>query len=492
MAAEIMTKTRTAPVCHIREDRKKVLSKKLLQLYFLALLLITAPFFVPALQQTSLKSLAFIALITILILFAIVLHLTEQRIWSASSVYLIVFCVFHFGAVIPLALNATPSHELQLSLTRWFDRTYTHTATLLALLGLVTYVVGVHIASLPYKRKNQIVDPNEEYISPILTGLSFVLLLSGIVVWFVVIFLSGGIELIFGSYRDYLDVAALPFIGYTSFAYFAISLGFPLLISNPASRLKTNGMIIFAIWAVIAIPLGLRGEALFPLAAAAVMAAKQRSFSMPVVRSLLVAIVLLSLISAVRQLRQVGLREYDALAELRTSPVDALIEMGSSLRPVTEVLVWETAGEGYIMGSSYWAPVERAFRRVLPGVPRTSAEQDERLMNVLVQQRVGPIGFSPVAEAYRNFGYIGVGLFMFLIGFMMGRLDRWPTNPVRNAYLAVIFVPFLIQIRNDFTPIPFQLMAGFLIVQFAVILGKAQLEKSADRPNLKKRVLHNR
>jgi hypothetical protein len=484
-----MSEIRTSPIYHFRENRKSVLSKKLLRLYFLALLLSTAPFYVPALQQTSLKNLALIALITIFILFAIVLRMTERRIWSASSVYLVVFCLFHFGAVIPLSLNIIPSSELQLSLSRWFDRTYTHTATLLALLGLFTYVVGVHIASLPNKKENQNADPHEEYIRPILAGLSFVLLLSGIVVWFVVIFLSGGIEVIIGSYRDYLDVAALPFIGYTSFAYFAISLGFPLLIATPSSRLKINGTIIFAIWAMVAIPLGLRGEALFPLAAAAVIAAKQRSFSISVVRTLLIAIVLLSLISAVRQLRQVGIREYDAIAELRTNPVEALIEMGSSLRPVTEVLVWEAAGEEYILGSSYWAPIERAFRRVVPGIARIPAEQDKRLMNVLVQQRVGPIGFSPIAEAYRNFGYIGVGVFMLLIGLIMGRLDRWPSGLIRNAYIVVIIVPLLIQIRNDFTPVPFQLIAGFLIVQIAVSVGQARFDKATSPTRFKIRTL---
>jgi hypothetical protein len=262
-------------------------------------------------------------------------------------------------------------------------------------------------------------------------------------------------------------------------------LGLPLLVATPASQLKKSGILLFVIWALIAIPLGLRGEAFFPLAAAAVIAARQRAFSISTGRTVLIVIILLLLITAVRQIRQVGISQYDALTELRLNPLDSLIEMGSSLRPVTEVLLWETAGEAYLMGGSYWAPIERAARRIIPGIPRIPADQDERLMNILVQKRVGPIGFSPVAEAYRNLGYIGVGLFMFLIGFIMGRLNRWPSNPVQDGYVIVIFVPFLIQIRNDFTPIPFQLFAGFLIVQIALIIGKMRFEKTTNQSRLK-------
>lgn len=462
-------------------ERKTIFTYTLMRLYLAVLILLVAPVFVPYLQQTSLNTLALIVLIICIVLFVTVVQMTPQGIWSASSVYLLIFCMFHFGAVIPLALGFVPSHELQHSLSRWFDRSYTHTATLLALLGVFTYAIGVHGAFLLKKKGDQDRESNIEEVRKSLALSGFVLLLSGIIIWFVIVFSSGGLGLVFGSYRDYLDFAALPSVGYISYAYFAIGLGFPLLVSTPPSRIKHGGIILFSLWSVIAVPLGLRGEVLFPLATTGIILARQRTFSTSIGRAVLIGIIVLLLITAVRQVRQVGMSQYSALTEVRLDPVDSLVEMGSSLRPVTEVLVWEAAGEEYIMGSSYWAPLERFIRRIIPGIPRIPAEQDNRLMNILVQKRVGPIGFSPIAEAYRNFGYIGVGLFMLLIGFVMGKLDQWPTNSVRDAYLAVILVPFLIQIRNDFTPIPFQLLTGFFVVRFAVMIGYMTYTKTKSR-----------
>jgi oligosaccharide repeat unit polymerase len=466
-----MTNSRRYSSAYTRQaERKTPFPKNLARLYVAVLILLTTPFFVPYLQQASLHTLALITLIVCVGLFAIVARMTPQGIVSASTVYLLTFYVFHFGAVIPLALGFIPSPELQLSLSRWFDRSYTHTATLLSLLGVFAFVIGVHVAFLLRKKDNPESEPNREYISRFLAITGFASLLSGIIVWFIVILTSR--VGIFGSYLDYLDSTVILFGSYINYTYFVISLGFPLLVATPSSQLKTNGIVLFVGWAMIAIPMGLRGEVLFPVAIAVVVAARQRSLSISIKRASLIAITLLLLISVVRQIRVVGLSQYNTFAELRLNPGDALIEMGASLRPVTEVLAWEAAGEDYIMGSSYWAPVERLARRIIPGIPRIPAEQDERLMNVLVQKRVGTIGFSPIAEAYRNFGYIGAGFFMFLMGLVMGRLDRWPTNPVQDAYLVVIMLPFLIQIRNDFTPIPFQLLAGFLIVRFALVVGQ--------------------
>ena len=83
---------------------------------------------------------------------------------------------------------------------------------------------------------------------------------------------------------------------------------------------------------------------------------------------------------------------------------DAFAEMGGSLHPVEKVVRWRAEGDPLEMGASYWAPIERGAARVLPGLQTSVAEDDMRIMNVLVTDRVGPIGFSPVAEAYRNFG----------------------------------------------------------------------------------------
>jgi len=85
-------------------------------------------------------------------------------------------------------------------------------------------------------------------------------------------------------------------------------------------------------------------------------------------------------------------------------------------------------------------------------------------MNVLVQERVGPIGFSPIAEAYRNFGMFGIVFVLLGIGLLVGWMDRWPSNDFRNAILGVILLELLINVRNAFTATPSHLIIGLGIV----------------------------
>ena len=95
---------------------------------------------------------------------------------------------------------------------------------------------------------------------------------------------------------------------------------------------------------------------------------------------------------------------------------------------------------------------------------RAAAEDDLRIMNVLVLDRIGAIGFSPVAEAYRNFGPIGVVVVLGLLGMMLGAIDtiRDPGRAV--LVIATVYVPVLINVRNSFVSVPAQCVAGLVIV----------------------------
>ena len=171
---------------------------------------------------------------------------------------------------------------------------------------------------------------------------------------------------------------------------------------------------------------------------------------------------LLLLIPLVREVRTFGV---SALPQALVSPrFDALVEMGQSLRPVEQVVRWHAEGEPYQHGASYWAPFERAGARVLPGVKPMAADNDLRLMNVLVLDRIGAIGFSPVAEAYRNFGPVGVVIVLGLLGMALGAIDM--IRDRRRAVLAIatLYPPLLINIRNSFVSVPAQCAAGILVV----------------------------
>jgi hypothetical protein len=89
---------------------------------------------------------------------------------------------------------------------------------------------------------------------------------------------------------------------------------------------------------------------------------------------------------------------------------------------------------------------------------------EERQLTVMVIKRVGPIGFSPVAEANYNFGVTGVPLVMGVIGLVVGFLGMWGRSLLGRGLMLATLIPLLIFVRNSFTPVPGQLVIGWSMV----------------------------
>jgi putative effector of murein hydrolase LrgA (UPF0299 family) len=61
-------------------------------------------------------------------------------------------------------------------------------------------------------------------------------------------------------------------------------------------------------------------------------------------------------------------------------------------------------------------------------------------------------GFSPVAEAYMNFGVWGVVAIFSVLGYGLVRLERFSTHSVFSlAVVTVVLDPALWAVRNDFS-----------------------------------------
>jgi hypothetical protein len=74
------------------------------------------------------------------------------------------------------------------------------------------------------------------------------------------------------------------------------------------------------------------------------------------------------------------------------------------------------------------------------------------------------MGVSPIAEGYHNFGTVGVVLVMLAIGLAIGRIEHLPRTPWGTALTGVVLLPLLVQVRNNFAPIPVQLALGLLLL----------------------------
>jgi oligosaccharide repeat unit polymerase len=421
----------------------------------------------PELINLHLETISKIILFCIASILFFVFRISPRGIWSASSVYLTVFFLFHFGIWISLVFGFSIDYQFFTYVLRWFYSEPAKTAVVLSCIGFAACGTGVHMASLTlndgYRDEH-----NSEHLNLPITYLGFSILSFAVIGWFYIVFRTGGIDLLTSSYGNFLKVTeetSLPIV------YYGIGLGLVFLAATRTSTYFYVGIIAFLVFSIFALPLGLRGEVLFPTIAALVVAAKRKLF-ISAKFTVVLGLCLLSSIAILKGVRHSGLRDV-RLTEVGGNPLNALVELGGSLRSVAEVVTWRDMGDNLIYGSSYWAPLDRALIYIIPDHTRPPAENDERLSNILIRERVGQIGFSPVAEAYRNFGKFGVMFVMFLIGYILGMMDISRVTRFNQAVIGVVFLPLLINIRNDFTPVPAQVIMGFMILFFGIVLTKS-------------------
>ena len=407
-------------------------------------------------------------------------RVSPQGFWSASPLYLIILSLFHFGLTTVYGLGLPIGGTTQTNLAVWFYTPFTKEAVVLSSIGLVSAGMGCVIAFLWGARPSEpiVVPPRgrlsarERHLDQALSIAGSMLVGVSICGWLLILIQSGGVGVLFSSYETMLQVVGES--TFLTFTYYGINIGTTLLAAAQPSALRRAGFVAFSLWGILALGLGLRSEVLFPAVTALVIIAKRKPlFSARV--ALVLGIALLGGIAAIREVRQVGIQNA-ASATVTASPLDGLTELGSSLRPVTETIYWRSTGDPFIYGASFWEPLGRQLVNFLPQLDwkRPPAEQDPLILSSLAAMRTGgQIGYSPIAEGYRNFGTVGVMLFMGLTGWIIGRMDRWPATPVRQALLGVIFVPILVEVRNSFTPVPLEIVVGCCVLGLTVFISRS-------------------
>nr|MDT0664750.1 hypothetical protein [Micromonospora sp. DSM 115978] len=166
---------------------------------------------------------------------------------------------------------------------------------------------------------------------------------------------TGGFGQLVGSYA-----AARPGLSHplAPYAMFGVSFGLVLAMTGRPGRWRVAALVVFGLFAVFALPLGLRGEVLFPAVAAAAVAGRRRV----VVRGVVVlvgVVVLLCLVAGLREIRKDGLAAVD-LASVGFNPVSGAAELGASIRPVGAVLDWrEGYGEPAAGGATFTGQLSR-------------------------------------------------------------------------------------------------------------------------------------
>jgi oligosaccharide repeat unit polymerase len=170
-----------------------------------------------------------------------------------------------------------------------------------------------------------------------------------------------------------------------------------------------------------------------------------------VVVVLLAIAVLLPVVGSMRSLggdQRLSLTTFVETLFSLDNPIVALVkELGTTMRTVAYTIMFVPGERNFDYGLGYL----RATMTLVPSLYWVTTETYSSWLVWTVAPRFaslgGGLGFSFIAEAYANFGWIGSVVFTFLLGYALSRLARWvdlSEDPARRA-LAASFIAFTIQ-----------------------------------------------
>ena len=437
-------------------------------------------------QQLELRPLSWLIISMALVLGALIRKAEPDGSWSLSFLLYTVLCLFHLGLYLRPALDGSkaPALGMTVYLRIWYTDAAMVRAGLVTLLALLAYGLGVGTRCWVNSRREPpvvaaTVAGTDQRPAAAISDVGALALMAGVVGWWTLSLRAAGATFYLQDYLSFLSATSGSGLTVT---YLMISLGVTLIAVNVRRRLSKLAAATFALFALPAFMIGLRGEVLLPLTAALAVFARdphnrkilQKSRS-PFVRLGAIAgvVILLFGISFVQQVRLSGLADYRQSGRpTEASALGAIEEMGFTLRVVVTSLEWhEDLREPYQKGQTYVAPAGRAAARVL-GLPRPDASNDYRLMNVEVAQRVGPIGGSMVAEADHNFGRAGVIGVLLVVGLAAASVGLRNVGAWRNAAIGLAGLLALIHVRNSFAPLFGWATAGALLLVAGLVVSR--------------------
>jgi oligosaccharide repeat unit polymerase len=371
--------------------------------------------------------------------------------YRPGAAYLTLFGFFHGGLLLSIALrgpDAFTAYDIS-----WIFAGYTPRAVELVLLGMVTFTLATEVASSRRWAAPAAREPGHARLA--IVGLAC--LAVGITIFGVALMNAGGIGVASGGYLTFIHTNESDGV----LGYGTLLAGFGSVLGVIAGgRVRVVAWAAFGCYSVVAFMVGSRGAVLFALLTLLVVEVRQGR-RIRTLWTVAGSVVVLVLIGFVRQTRSTEFAVFGSAS--LGSPLDALAEMGYSLRPAAAVLDWHDAAEPFRHGVTLIS-VPLRFVENLTGRNGGAPVYDDRLFNLEIAHRVGNIGGSPIAEGYHNFGTAGVVLVMAAIGLILGLLERLPRTSRGNAILGVLLLPLLVQVRNSFAAVPVQIGIGLLLL----------------------------
>lgn len=415
------------------------------------------------------------------------------RLWlrldvlSPALTFLYVLGVFHLGMAVPWALGLG-SDELP----RWFFENRLTPALALVVLAFGGYQLGLSAAVI--RRPAAARRPRAAFHNTVMYQVGLAVMAAG---WVALIWGVRTIGFERMANATYFDVYRLvntydPRLFTTSLQIAPMGL-YLAAAAAPRNRLVWTS-IAGGVWISTIFLIGFRGFALVPLATTAAVLAKRglrpARWAYPAA-----AIVLLLAIPAVRGLREGRLSERSVEDLLTPShPLAAVEEMGGSLRPLVHT-VDLMANEDYRAGTTYLRAaamvvpnlsLEWSGDRYLPVEELPPSHWVSRLAAPWHYAHHGGLGFSAVAEAYMNWGPVGIVAVFALLGAGLVWADRLDASrPARLAAWAMVLGPLLWTTRNSAGVLFRPAVWGLMLV--AAAWTASQWSARLRRPAMRKR-----
>lgn len=387
---------------------------------------------------------------------------------GVGSIYASLFVAFHCGILFSIAFGGDApvfrTRDLQ-----WVFSNYFSDAAVMVAVAALSLALGYAVTTGWRARwagsLRAAVRVSSRPDGPGVLGV--LVLIVGLGIW-VRVLLGTGASVTDG-YGDFLGATAGSL---TPLAYSFVTAGMALVAGSLHRGSRIVGLTMFGSWMVPAFYVGLRGEVVVPLVVYLVVAARSRPKHVRVKAIAIGAIALLSLGSMVRVLRGPGGLQDFTWSD--ANPLLGIAELGYSIRPLVAVETFHGAGEPFVGIATYLAPFRRVIEGRVLGLSTVPAEQDMNVFSTMIASRVGPIGGSPVAEAYRAGGVLWVLGAMFLIGSICALLDSATLSPITNVFVGLLAGVLFLWVRNDFTPVPTSVVLALGLTGVASVIDRTQ------------------
>lgn len=377
-------------------------------------------------------------LFDILIIVSFIYYQEKFEFFGKSyNIFIIIFIFFHLGIPISNSFVVSESYFNEY-ITTWYYSENTVQSLIIINIFILFYFsssvfkVGCSTLYLGFLSvKNNIL-----FFKYIFILLSFFVLL-----WIFTVYYVFGIKEYSDIYSEGKNtILSLILIFIPQF----ISFSFIVLITQKKYFYKS--WVVFLIWAVFAFNLGIRGPVLFPISLSLAILVAIHKYKITMFRFILV-LLLFCIIITYKFFSRANL-EFE-LSNL--NPLLAFQEMGSSLRPLNEVISWLNTGiYNYQYGLTYFAPIERAFIGIFPIYDLPIDVEDIRLMNIAISKNAGPYGFSIIAESFINFGLFGVAILGVVLSFILRKIDLVISKVYEYPFYIIILLGLFFHIRQAF------------------------------------------